>query len=184
MKVRAAHPATFLGEEADMAEGSAPTAGLTLEGGGFRGLYTAGVLDVWMENGAEFDRVVGVSAGAAFGCNIKSRQAGRAIRYSKRYCADPRYAGIGNLLRTGDLYSREFAYGEVPWRLDPFDSEAFARNPLTFTVACTDVDTGEAVYHDLGPGDAGDIEWIRASASIPALARPVELAGLRAYLGR
>ena len=103
MKVRAAHPATFLREEADMAEGSAPTAGLTLEGGGFRGLYTAGVLDVWMENGAEFDREVGVSAGAAFGCNIKSRQAGRAIRYSKRYCADPRYAGIGNLLRTGPL---------------------------------------------------------------------------------
>lgn len=156
-----------------------PTAGLVLEGGGYRGLYTAGVLDVWMEEGIAFDHVVGVSAGAAFGCNLKSCQIGRAIRYNKRFCGDPRYAGLGNLLRTGDLFSREFAYGEVPWRLDPFDGNAFAGNPMRFTVVCTDVDTGRAEYRDLKAGDERDIEWIRASASIPALSRPVELDGHR-----
>ena len=79
------------------------TAGLVLEGGGMRGLYTAGVLDVFMEHGVEFAHAVGVSAGAAFGVNIKSRQVGRAIRYNKRFCADPRYASLKNLLRTGSF---------------------------------------------------------------------------------
>lgn len=156
-----------------------PTVGAVFEGGGFRGLYTAGVIDVWLEQGIEVDHAVGVSAGAAFGCNIKSRQVGRAIRYNKRFCADKRYASLGNLVRTGDLFSREFAYGEVPWVLDPFDQEAFRRDPMRFTVVCTDVESGAAVYRDLGPGDPHDIEWIRASASIPALARPVELEGRR-----
>lgn len=154
-------------------------AGLVLEGGGYRGLYTAGILDVWMERGIAFDHVVGVSAGAAFGCNLKSHQIGRAIRYNKRFCGDSRYAGLGNLLRTGDLFSREFAYGEVPWHLDPFDGNAFAANPMRFTVVCADVDTGRAEYRDLRAGDERDIEWIRASASIPALSRPVELDGHR-----
>ena len=158
-----------------------PTVGAVFEGGGFRGLYTAGVIDVWLERGVVVDHAVGVSAGAAFGCNIKSRQIGRAIRYNKRFCADKRYASLGNLIRTGDLYSKDFAYGEVPWVYDPFDTAAFTANPMRFTVVCTDVDTGEALYHDLGPGDADDIEWIRASASIPALSRPVHLDG-RAYL--
>lgn len=161
-------------------EGSArPTAGLVLEGGGYRGLYTAGVLDAWMEAGIAFDHAVGVSAGAAFGCNLKSHQVGRAIRYNKRFCGDARYAGLGNLLRTGDLFSRDFAYGEVPFRLDPFDSATFAADPMRFTVVCTDVGTGAPIYHDLSEGGAEDIEWIRASASIPALSRPVELDGRR-----
>ena len=109
------------------------TAGLVLEGGGMRGLYTAGVLDVFMEHGVEFAHAVGVSAGAAFGVNIKSRQVGRAIRYNKRFCADPRYASLKNLLRTGELYSIDFAYREVPLHLDPFDIEAAAANPMRFT---------------------------------------------------
>ena len=74
---------------------------MVLEGGGFRGMYTAGVLDVWMEHGLEVDAIVGVSAGAAFGCNYKSRQIGRAVRYNKRFCTDPRYAGLRVLLKNG-----------------------------------------------------------------------------------
>ena len=151
--------------------------GLVLEGGGMRGLYTAGVLDVLMEHGVEFDHAVGVSAGAAFGVNLKSRQPGRAIRYNKRFCADPRYAGFGNLLRTGDLYSVDFAYREVPLRLDPFDVDALRANPMCFTAVCTDIETGEAVYRDIERGDEEDLDWIRASASVPMLARPVELDG-------
>lgn len=151
--------------------------GVVLEGGGFRGLYTAGVLDVWMEHGVTADGTVGVSAGAAFGYNFKSRQVGRVLRYNTAYAADPRYASLRNWLRTGDLYSRDFAYGEVPLVLDPVDTETFCSWPMRFTAVATDINTGEAVYHDLEHGDASDIEWIRASASIPVLSRPVKLDG-------
>lgn len=162
------------------AAGPSASAGLVLEGGGMRGMYTAGVLDVLMEHGVAFGHTVGVSAGACFGCNIKSHQAGRAIRYNKAFCADRRYASLGNWLRTGDLYSVDFAYREVPLVRDPFDLDAYLSDPSRFTVVCTDIDTGEAVYRDLNEGTAeGIIDWIRASASIPVLARPVELDGRR-----
>lgn len=156
----------------------APTVGVVLEGGGFRGMYTAGVLDVWMERGITATATVGVSAGATFGCNFKSLQIGRTLRYNKKYCADPRYASLRNWIFTGDLFSRKFAYGELPWKLDVFDSATFAANPMRFTVVATDINAGVPVYHDLGPGDVGDIEWIRASASIPMVSRPVRLEGM------
>lgn len=149
--------------------------GLVLEGGGFRGMYTCGVIDVFMENGICFDEVVGVSAGAAFGCNIKSKQIGRALRYNKRFCRDSRYSGLKSFIKTGDLYNKEFAYGIVPTILDPFDTKTFRENPLKFTVVCTDIHTGNPVYHEIQNGDATDIEWIRASASIPIVSKPVKL---------
>ena len=151
--------------------------GLVLEGGGFRGMYTCGVIDVFMENGICFDEVVGVSAGAAFGCNIKSKQIGRALRYNKRFCRDSRYSGLKSFIKTGDLYNKEFAYGIVPTSLDPFDTKTFRENPLKFTVVCTDIHTGNPVYHEIQNGDATDIEWIRASASIPIVSKPVKLDG-------
>lgn len=151
--------------------------GLVLEGGGFRGMYTCGVIDVFMENGICFDEVVGVSAGAAFGCNIKSKQIGRALRYNKRFCQDSRYSGLKSFIKTGNLYNKEFAYGIVPTILDPFDTKTFRENPLKFTVVCTDIHTGNPVYHEIQNGDATDIEWIRASASIPIVSKPVKLDG-------
>ena len=151
--------------------------GLVLEGGGFRGMYTCGVIDVFMENGICFDEGVGVSAGAAFGCNIKSKQIGRALRYNKRFCQDSRYSGLKSFIKTGDLYNKEFAYGIVPTILDPFDTKTFRENPLKFTVVCTDIHTGNPVYHEIQNGDATDIEWIRASASIPIVSKPVKLDG-------
>lgn len=151
--------------------------GLVLEGGGFRGMYTCGVIDVFMENGLCFDEVVGVSAGAAFGCNIKSKQIGRALRYNKRFCQDSRYSGLKSFIKTGDLYNKEFAYGIVPTILDPFDTKTFRENPLKFTVVCTDIHTGNPIYHEILNGDATDIEWIRASASIPIVSKPVKLDG-------
>ena len=151
--------------------------GLVLEGGGFRGMYTCGVIDVFMENGICFDEVVGVSAGAAFGCNIKSKQIGRALRYNKRFCQDSRYSGLKSFIKTGDLYNKEFAYGIVPTILDPFDTKTFRENPLKFTVVSTDIHNGNPVYHEILNGDATDIEWIRASASIPIVSKPVKLDG-------
>ena len=151
--------------------------GVVLEGGGFRGMYTAGVLDVWMEHGITATHTVGVSAGATFGCNFKSLQIGRTLRYNKKYCADPRYASVRNLILTGDLFSRDFAYDKLVWELDPFDVATFQANPMRFTIVANDINTGEAVYHDLARGDREDVAWIRASASIPALSRPVHLDG-------
>ena len=115
--------------------------GMVLEGGGMRGLYTAGVLDELMEQGIYADSTVGVSAGAIFGCNYKSRQIGRTLRYNTRFCKDKRYMGLKSWITTGDLYSKDFAYGEVPWKLDVFDTETFARSPMKFTVVCTDIET-------------------------------------------
>lgn len=119
-------------------------------------MYTCGVIDVFMENGICFDEVVGVSAGAAFGCNIKSKQIGRALRYNKRFCQDSRYSGLKSFIKTGDLYNKEFAYGIVPTILDPFDTKTFRENPLKFTVVCTDIHTGNPVYHEIQNGDATD----------------------------
>lgn len=106
--------------------------GLVLEGGAMRGMFTAGVLDVLMEHNIQLDGAVGVSAGAVFGCNYKSHQIGRTIRYNTEYCTDKRYASFGNLLRTGNLYSEQFCYHTVPEKLDPFDTEAFRENPMDF----------------------------------------------------
>jgi predicted patatin/cPLA2 family phospholipase len=152
--------------------------GLVLEGGGMRGLYTAGVLDILMEQGVEFDGLVGVSAGAVFGCNYKSRQIGRVLRYNTTYCRDPRYISLRSLVRTGDLYEEGFCYRELPQVLDPFDTAAFAANPLEFHLVCTDVRTGRPVYHRCDVGDAEDIQWMRASASMPLVSRVVSVGGM------
>lgn len=152
--------------------------GLVLEGGGMRGLYTAGVLDVLMERGVGFDGLVGVSAGAVFGCNYKSRQIGRALRYNTIYCSDPRYISLRSLLRTGDLYEADFCYRELPEVLDPFDSATFAADPTEFHVVCTDVRTGRPVYHRCDAGDAEDVQWMRASASMPLVSNVVRVGGM------
>ena len=132
--------------------------GLVLEGGAMRGMFTAGVLDVLMEHGIVLDGAIGVSAGAVFGCNYKSHQIGRVIRYNTQYCNDKRYASFGNLLRTGNLYSEQFCYHTVPEKLDVFDTKAFAENPMDFFVVCTDVRTGDPIYHKCRTGDAEDEE--------------------------
>lgn len=151
--------------------------GLILEGGAMRGLFTAGVMDVMMENNISFDGVIGVSAGAAFGCNYKSGQIGRVVRYNTQFCADKRYSGIGVLLKTGNIFSTEFCYGEIPLKLDVFDFDAFMSNPMEFYVVCTNVETGKAVYHRYdGWADYG-FDWIRASASMPLVSNIVEIGG-------
>lgn len=151
--------------------------GLVLEGGAMRGIFTAGVMDVMMENGICYDGAIGVSAGAAFGCNYKSKQIGRVIRYNKRFCSDRRFSGLGCLIRTGDIFSKDFAYGEVPLKLDPFDFDTYEKNPMEFHVVCTDVETGRAVYHEyMGMADHG-FDWIRASASMPVVSRIVDIDG-------
>ena len=151
--------------------------GLVLEGGAMRGMFTCGVIDVFMENGIRFDAACGISAGAVFGCNYKSRQIGRAIRYNKKYCRDPRYCSIRSLLKTGDLYGVDFCYKKIPDELDPFDREVFAKDPMDFYVGVTDVATGKSVYHKCTDGEENDIKWMQASASMPVVSRPVSVEG-------
>ena len=136
--------------------------GLVLEGGGLRGIFSAGVLDVLMEEGVKFD-------GAA------NR---RAIRYNLRFAKDPRYSSVMSLIATGNLFNAQFCYHDIPEKLDPFDWEAFRRNPMEFYLVCTDVETGKPVYH-LCDNDSEQemLEWFRASGSMPLVSRVVEIGG-------
>lgn len=153
--------------------------GLVLEGGAMRGMFTAGVIDVLMENKISTDGAVGVSAGAVFGCNYKSGQIGRVIRYNKRYCRDKRYCSFYSLVTTGDMYGAEFCYNELPYKLDVFDIDAYNSNPCEFFVVCTDVNTGLPVYRSCPTADFAFMEWLRASASMPLLSRIVDIDGYR-----
>ncbi len=152
--------------------------GLVLEGGAMRGLFTAGVLDVLMENKIEFDSCIGVSAGAAFGCNFKSGQIGRAIRYNTRFCKDKRYCSVRSLIKTGDIFGAEFCYHTIPEKLDKFDIEAYDNSDIEFYVVCTDVYTGKPVYHLCDKVDNDAYEWFRASASMPMVSKPVKVGGM------
>lgn len=153
--------------------------GLVLEGGAMRGLFTAGVLDVLMERGVKFDGAIGVSAGACFGCNYKSGQIGRVIRYNKRFARDPRYCSWTSWLKTGDLFNADFCYRELPRELDAFDTAAYEANPMEFHIVATDCATGKPVYRRLDRADETAFKWIRASASMPLVSRPVEIEGGR-----
>lgn len=153
--------------------------GLILEGGAMRGMFTCGVLDVFMENGISFDGAAGISAGATFGCNLKSRQIGRALRYNKKYSRDWRYCSFRSLIRTGDLYGAEFCYHTMPEILDPFDTETFKNDPLDFYIGATDVETGEVRFHKCTDGGAEDVEWMRASASMPLVSNIVSVDGYK-----
>ncbi len=161
----------------DSDSGRGAKKGLVLEGGAMRGLFTAGVTDVWMEAGVAFDGLVGVSAGACFGCNYKSRQPGRVIRYNKRFARDPRYCSWTSLWKTGDIFNAKFCYHTLPEELDPFDAAAFEANPMEFHLSVTDARTGKPVYRRIDKVDADAFEWIRASASMPLVSRPVEVGG-------
>ena len=157
--------------------------GLVLEGGAMRGLFTSGIIDVMMDAGIEPDGLIGVSAGAAFGCNYKSRQKGRAIRYNKLFARDKRYCSWQSWLKTGNLYNAEFGYHIIPAKYDIFDDEAFDKNPMEFYVVCTDVETGKPIYKKLEKATPLTYDWIRASASMPLASRVVELEGKKVLDG-
>ena len=140
--------------------------GLVLEGGGLRALFSAGVIDVMMENHITFDGMIGVSAGATFGSN-----------YNIALKDDPRYISWRSFFKTGDLVGAEFSYHVMPTELDVFDYEAYRQNPMEFHIVCTDAETGEPVYKQLDIMDYEGLEWVRASASMPIVSKPVLLEG-------
>ncbi len=154
--------------------------GLVLEGGGMRGIYTAGVLDVFMEHGICFDGVIGVSAGAIHGCSFVSNQKGRSIRYYKKYCGDWRFMSIRSWMLTGDIVGEKFCYHDIPKKLDPYDYETFDKSKTEFFAVCTDIETGKPEYIHVKDMDE-QIDAVRASASLPYFSKPVKIGG-RKYL--
>lgn len=151
--------------------------GLVLEGGAMRGLYTAGVLDVFLDNkDIKIDTIIGVSAGALFGVNYKSRQKGRTLRYNLKYANDERYMGFKSLVKTGDIVNREFCYDEIPNKLDIFDNDTYKKTPEEFYAVVTNLDTGKPEYIKIDDAQK-DLEYLRASGSMPYVSKIVQIDG-------
>ena len=149
---------------------------LILEGGAMRGLYSAGVLDVFMRNNVNVDVIYGVSAGALFGLNYKSRQIGRAIRYNLKYAHEKNYMGLYSLITTGDIMNRDFCFNKLVYKLDKLDFETYKNNPVEFYAVVTNLKTGNPEYIKIDDADK-DLEYFRASGSMPFVSRPVGVNG-------
>ncbi len=119
---------------------------LVLEGGGFRGMYTSGVLDAFLANDVYFPYTIGVSAGAAYGISYASGQFERNKVVNLKYTSDPRYMSWRNFVRKGNLFDWDFVYGEIPNKLVPFDYEALLNSSDQFVIGVTDVYSGKAEY--------------------------------------
>lgn len=152
--------------------------GLLLEGGGMRGLYTAGILDFFLEKNVEFDGIIGVSAGALFGMNLKSKQKGRVLRYNKKFANDKRYMGLYSYITTGNIMNEDFCFNKIVNELDPVDFETFKNSKENFWVVVSNMETGEAEYikiDDLKQKE--QLEYLRASGSLPFVSKPVQING-------
>lgn len=152
--------------------------GLLLEGGAMRGLYTAGILDVFMEKGIKIDGIIGVSAGALFGMNYKSKQIGRVLRYNKKYAKSKQYMGFYSLISTGDIMNREFCFNKIVNELDPVDFDTFKRTEVEFYAVVTNMETGKPEYIKIDDlKDKVQLEYLRASGSMPYVSKPVIIKG-------
>ncbi len=149
---------------------------LILEGGAMRGLYSAGVLDVFMKNNISVDVIYGVSAGALFGLNYKSRQIGRAIRYNLKYAHNKNYMGLYSLITTGNVMNRDFCFKKLVYELDKLDFETYKNNPVEFYAVVTNLQTGKPEYIKIDDAEK-DMEYFRASGSMPFVSKPVEING-------
>ncbi len=151
--------------------------GLVLEGGGMRGVYTAGVLDFFLEENLLVDGVIGVSAGAVQAVNFVSRQEKRGFRVIATYANDKRYMSFRSLLLTGDLFNKRFCYERIPDELDPFDYETFRNASTRCYATATNVLTGEASHLEL-KDLRDDMDKLRASGSLPLVSNLVDIDGI------
>ena len=150
--------------------------GLVLEGGGMRGVFTAGVLDFFLDKEISFDTCMGVSAGSCHACSYLSRQRGRAYAVSVDYLEDERYCSLKSLIKTGDLFGADMCYKKIPDELLPYDYPAYDRNPTDFYAVVTNCRTGKAEYKKIGDMHKG-IYYVRASSSLPLLSRTLWIQG-------
>lgn len=150
--------------------------GLVLEGGAMRGMYTAGVIDVFLENNIKVDCIIGVSAGALFGVNYCSNQKGRVLRYQKKFVKEKNYMGLRTLFKTGNIVNKELAYYDIPLKLDVFDEKAFSKSKTDFYIVATNIETGEAEYKKIKNTEK-EIEYFCATAAMPFVSQIVEVDG-------
>lgn len=150
--------------------------GLVLEGGGMRGLYTAGVLDYFLDEEIYFHNVIGVSAGACNAVSYIAKQRGRNLKVNTEYIGDKRYLSMQNLIKQGSLFGMDFIFKMIPDELVPFDYDAYFNSPMHLTIVATNCETGEPEYLD-GRNTQLVNEYLRASSSIPMFAPIVELEG-------
>lgn len=147
---------------------------MVLEGGSFRCQFTAGVLDVFMENGVEVAACYGVSAGALSGLSYKSRQIGRVNRVNLAFCNDSRYMGAKSFATSGSVMGYDFLLNDIQDRLDPFDNEAFEKNSMELYAVATDVVFGTPAYLPV-KNAVLDVDALRATTSLPLVTQPVEM---------
>jgi len=147
---------------------------LVLEGGAMRGMYTAGVLDILMSNNIEIDGIIGVSAGALFGINYFTKQKGRVIRYSKKYCKNKRYMSKLSLLLTGNVVNKKFAFYKVTKKLDPLDNDVFIKNNKEFYATVTNIETGKPEYLKI-TNPINQLEELRASSALPLASKIIKI---------
>lgn len=141
-----------------------------------RGIYTAGVIDKLLDEKIKVDAVIGVSAGALFGANYVSHQKGRTLRYNLNYCDHKDYMGFSSLLRTGNIMNKEFCFNKLINELDPFDYDTFDKSKIKFYATVTNVETGKAEYIEI-KDSKNEMEYLRASGSMPALSKIVKING-------
>lgn len=151
-------------------------ADLVLEGGAMRGQFTAGVLDVFMDRGLFCKRTIGVSAGALCGYNYVAGATGRSCFLNVKYCDDWRYLSLKSFVRTGNAYGRAFAFEQIPGELEPFDARAFDESPMKLVAVSSNLETGEADYHELASTAEG-LPYVIASSSMPLVSQIVEANG-------
>jgi len=151
--------------------------GLVLEGGGMRGLYTAGALEFFLDQGIEFSYVIGVSAGACNAASYISRQKGRNKIVNTAFLKDWRFAGMRNFIIKGSLFGMDFIFDEIPNSLVPFDYDTFYKSPAKFKIVATDCNTGMPVYFDKTDFDR-QLTVLRASSSLPLVSPMVNYRGL------
>ena len=149
-------------------------AGLVVEGGGMRGVYSSGVLDFFIEKDLFFENNYGVSAGACHLCSYLAKQYKRAFRVNVDYLNDKRYCSVHSLLKTGNLFGAEMLYDIIPSELDLFDYDTYNKNESNFYVVITDINTGKPEYVKIGDLKK-DIIYVRASSSLPLLAQNVKI---------
>lgn len=147
---------------------------LILEGGGFRAMFSAGILEVFLEKQLFFESVYGVSAGAAYGVSYVSKQKGRNIAVNEMI-GDKRYCSWNNLIREGTMFSWDFIYEEIPQSIILFDYEALKNSSSQFYVGTSNCKTGQAEFFLLNDADKKDFRTLlAASGSLPFIAPMVQ----------
>lgn len=151
---------------------------LILEGGGLRGVFTCGVLDCFMDKGIRFPFTVGVSAGACNGLSYMSGQRGRAKSSNIDLMDKHHYVGFKYLLTQGCIMDYKLLFEDFPENIIPYDYEAYFANTDRFVMVTTNCLTGKAEYFEEKTDRKRVMDIVRASSSLPYVAKITYVDGM------